>query len=166
MFTHVKALESYLQTAGALPVNVKCLFEGEEEIGSPNLLPFIVRNQRSVAADTAVMSDTRMLGPGCPAINYAERGALYVELDVHGPGHDVHFGNFGGAVHNPLQALCEMVAKLHDNGRIAIPGIYESVRTLTNKERAYMARAGPSDDRMLEDAQAELAGGGRDYSLY
>jgi len=114
MFTHVKALESYLQTAGVLPVNVKCLFEGEEEIGSPNLLPFVVRNQRSVAADTAVMSDTRMLGPGCPAINYAERGALYLELDVHGPGHDLHSGNFGGAVHNPLQALCEMIAKFHD----------------------------------------------------
>jgi acetylornithine deacetylase/succinyl-diaminopimelate desuccinylase-like protein len=167
MFTHVKALESYLQTAGVLPVNVKCLFEGEEEIGSPNLLPFVVRNQRSVAADTAVMSDTRMLGPGCPAINYAERGALYLELDVHGPGHDLHSGNFGGAVHNPLQALCEMIAKFHDaNGRIAIPGVYESVRTLTKKERAYMARAGPSDDRILEDAQAQLSWGERDYSLY
>src|SRR6516165_4072345 len=114
MFTHVKALESYLQTAGVLPVNVTCLFEGEEEIGSPNLLPFVVRHQRSMAAHTAVMSDTRMLGPDRPAINYAERGALYLELDVHGPGHDLHSGNFGGAVHNPLQALSEMIAQLHD----------------------------------------------------
>jgi acetylornithine deacetylase/succinyl-diaminopimelate desuccinylase-like protein len=167
MFTHVKALESYLQTTGVLPVNVKCVFEGEEEIGSPNLLPFVVRNQKSLAADTAVISDTPMRGPNHPAINYAERGALYLEIDIHGPGHDLHSGNFGGAVHNPLQALCEMVAKLHDaNGRITIPGIYESVRTLSKKERAYMARAGPSDDQILDNAQAEVAWGERGYSLY
>ena len=167
LFTHVKALESYLQTAGVLPVNVKCLFEGEEEIGSPNLLPFVVRNQKSLAANAAVISDTRMLGRDRPAINYAERGALYLEIDVHGPKHDLHSGNYGGVVHNPLQALCEMVAKLHDtNGRITIPGIYDNVRTPSKKERAYMARAGPSDDKILEDAQAELAWGERGYSLY
>ena len=131
MFTHVKALEAYLQTTGALPVNVKCLFEGEEEIGSPNLMPFVARNKDALAADAAVMSDTRMLGPNRPAINYAERGALYLEIEVHGPEHDLHSGNFGGAIHNPLQALCEIIAKLHDaNGRIAIPGVYDSVRRL------------------------------------
>jgi acetylornithine deacetylase/succinyl-diaminopimelate desuccinylase-like protein len=73
MFTHVKAMEAYLHTMGALPVNMKCLFEGEEEIGSPNLLPFVVRNKDVLAANAAVMSDTRMLGPNRPAINYAER---------------------------------------------------------------------------------------------
>jgi acetylornithine deacetylase/succinyl-diaminopimelate desuccinylase-like protein len=167
MFTHVKALEAYLQTKGALPVNVKCLFEGEEEIGSPNLLPFVVRNKACLAADAAVMSDTRMLGPKRPAINYAERGALYLEIEVHGPQHDLHSGNFGGAIHNPLQALCEMIAKLHDaNGRIAVPGVYDNVRSWSTKERAYMARAGPSDDRILEDAQTELGWGERSYSLY
>jgi acetylornithine deacetylase/succinyl-diaminopimelate desuccinylase-like protein len=167
MFTHVKALEAYLQMTGALPVNVKCLFEGEEEIGSPNLLPFVVRNKNEFAADAAVMSDTRMLGPNRPAINYAERGALYLELDVEGPEHDLHSGNFGGAVHNPLQALCEMIAKLHDaNGRIAFPGVYDSVRSWSKEERAHMARAGPSDDQILDDAQVELGWGERGYSLY
>jgi acetylornithine deacetylase/succinyl-diaminopimelate desuccinylase-like protein len=167
MFTHVKALEAYLETTATPPVNVKCLFEGEEEIGSPGLLPFVVRNQNLLAADAAVMSDTRMLGPGRPAINYAERGALYLELDVHGPGQDLHSGNFGGAVHNPLQALCEIIARLHDSsGRIAIPGLYDSVRNWSKKERAHMARAGPSDNELLEDGQAEFGWGERDYSLY
>jgi acetylornithine deacetylase/succinyl-diaminopimelate desuccinylase-like protein len=167
LFAHVKTLEAYLQTAGALPVNVKCLFEGEEEIGSPNLLPFVVRNKDALAADAAVISDTPILGRNRPAINYAERGALYLDLEVQGPQHDLHSGNFGGAVHNPLQALCEMVAKLHDgNGRIAIPGIYEGVRSWSVKERAYMARVGPSDDQILKDAQAEVAWGERGYSLY
>ena len=167
MFTHVKALEAYLRTTGTLPVNIKCLFEGEEEIGSPNLLPFVVRNGNALAADAAVMSDTRMLGPNRPAINYAERGALYLEIEVEGPGQDLHSGNFGGAIHNPLQALCEMMAKLHDaTGRIAIPGVYDGVRSWSRKERAHMARAGPSDDQILEDAQAELGWGERHYSLY
>ena len=167
MFTHVKALEAYLRTMGAPPVNVKCLFEGEEEIGSPNLLPFVVRNKDSLAADAAAMSDTRMLGPNRPAINYAERGALYLEIEVHGPEHDLHSGNFGGAIHNPLQVLCEMIAKLHDaNGRIAVLGVYDSVRSWGRKERANMARAGPSDDQILEDAEAELGWGERGYSLY
>src|SRR6266404_2328910 len=129
MFTHVKALEAYLQTDRALPVNVRCLFEGEEEIGSPNLVPFIVRNKDPLAADVAVMSDTRMLAPDRPALNYAERGALYLELEVRGPEQDLHSGNFGGAVHNPLQALCEIIAALHDaDHRIAIPGFYDRVR--------------------------------------
>src|SRR5437667_4500315 len=128
-FVHVKALEAWLETTGAPPVNVKCLFEGEEEIGSPNLLPFLKEHHSLLAADAAVVSDTRMLGPDRPAINYAERGALYLELDVYGPGHDLHSGNFGGAIHNPLQALSEMIARLHDrDGRIAIPGIYDRVR--------------------------------------
>jgi acetylornithine deacetylase/succinyl-diaminopimelate desuccinylase-like protein len=110
MFAHVKALEAYLHSGRALPVNIKCLFEGEEEIGSPNLVPFVTRNKDALAADVAVMSDTRMLAPDRPALNYAERGALYLELELHGPEQDLHSGNFGGAVHHPLQALCEIVA--------------------------------------------------------
>jgi acetylornithine deacetylase/succinyl-diaminopimelate desuccinylase-like protein len=144
-----KALEAYLQTAGGLPINVKCLFEGEEEIGSPSLIPFVARNKNALATDVAVMSDTRMLGPDRPAINYAERGALYLEIDVHGPEQDLHSGNFGGAVHDPLQALCEIIAKLHDaNGRIAIPGLYDRVRSWSKKRtRSYGARGAvrPSD---------------------
>jgi acetylornithine deacetylase/succinyl-diaminopimelate desuccinylase-like protein len=167
MFTHVKALEAYLQTGRALPVNVKCVFDGEEEIGSPNLLPFIERNKRALAADVAVMSDTRMLAANRPAINYSERGSLYLELEVQGPKHDLHSGNFGGAVHDPLQALCEIIAKLHNrDGTIAIPGIYERVRTWSERERTSMAQSGPSDAAILHDAQAEQGWGERGYSLY
>jgi acetylornithine deacetylase/succinyl-diaminopimelate desuccinylase-like protein len=167
MFAHVKALQSYLQTGRALPVNVKCLFEGEEEIGSSNLVPFVSRNKQALAADVAVMSDTRMLAPDRPALNYSERGALYLELELRGPEQDLHSGNFGGAVHNPLQALCETVAALHDaDGRIAIPGFYASVRRWGRDERARMARSGPSDRQIRHDARVKEGWGEDGHTLY
>src|SRR4029077_17357796 len=138
-----------------------------EEIGSPNLASFVTRNKDALAADAAVISDTPIVGPHLPAINSAERGALYLELEVRGPAYDLHSGNFGGAVHNPVQALCEIVAKLHGtDGCIAIPGFYDSVRNWGKRERAHMARAGPSDAQILDDAQTELGWGERGFSLY
>lgn len=167
LMTHVNALESYLATGRRLPINVKCLFEGEEEIGSLHLFPFVAKSRSLLAADVAVMSDTRMLGPDRPAISYAERGALYLELTVQGPEHDLHSGSFGGAVHNPLQALCEIIAKLHDGQRrIAIPGFYDRVRLLNEREREAMWRAGPSDAQILADARSDRPWGERGYSLY
>jgi acetylornithine deacetylase/succinyl-diaminopimelate desuccinylase-like protein len=167
LFTHIKALEACLKTRGRLPVNVKCLFEGEEEIGSPNLKPFLQRNQRKLAADVAVMSDTRFLAPERPALTYALRGGLSLELEVSGQQTELHSGNFGGALHNPLQALCEIIAKLHDReGRIAIPGFYDRVRRWGEAERAFMARQGPSDAQFLRDARARQGWGERGYSLY
>jgi len=167
MFVHVKALEAYLRTQRALPVNVKCIFEGEEEIASPNLASFIAGNKETLASDAAVISDTRMLAPHRPAITYATRGALYLELEVRGPKHDLHSGNFGGAVHNPLEALCEIIAALHDaDGRIAIPGFYDRVRGWSGAERARMARSGASDAEVLSDAAAESGWGERGYSSY
>jgi acetylornithine deacetylase/succinyl-diaminopimelate desuccinylase-like protein len=167
LFVHVKALETYLCTIGKLPVNVKCLFEGEEEIGSPNLPSFLARNTDALAADVAVLSDMRILAPDRPAITYALRGALSLELAVNGPEQDLHSGNFGGAVHNPLQALCEITASLHDvNRRVAIPGFYDHVRQGSEKERAYMIRTGPSDAQILRDARAEKGWGERGYTLY
>lgn len=167
MLVHVKALEAYLQTQRALPVNVTCLFEGEEEIGSPHLLPFVARNRDALAADVVVMSDTTLLAPDQPAITYATRGALYLELELHGPGHDLHSGNYGGAILNPLQALCEIIAKLHDGaGRIAIPGLYRRVRRWSAAERARMAHFGASDETILDDAVSERGWGERGYSLY
>jgi len=167
LFSHVKALESYLKTTRALPVNVKCIFEGEEEIGSPHLTSFIARNKRALRADAAVISDTKMLAPDRPAISYAQRGGLRAEIEVSGPAHDLHSGSFGGAVHNPLQALCEMIAELHDaNGRVAIPGFYDDVQSWGEKERSFMARNGPGDEQILRDAQVEQAWGERGFSLY
>jgi acetylornithine deacetylase/succinyl-diaminopimelate desuccinylase-like protein len=167
LFTHIKAIESLLKSTGRLPVNVKCLFEGEEEIGSPNLAAFLERNVRALKADAAVMSDTRMLGPDQPALTYSLRGQLALEIGVCGPNHDLHSGNFGGAVHDPLQALCEIVAKLHDrHGRIAIPGFYARVRTWSETERNYLARTGPSDRALLRETGAPAEWGEDGYSVY
>ncbi len=166
LFTHVKALEALL-SGGGLPVNIKYLFEGEEEIGSPHLAGFIERNRRALAADFVVMSDTRMLGPGHPSLTCSTRGQLGLELEVRGPSHDLHSGNFGGAVHNPLQALCEIIARLHDaTGRVAIPGFYDQVRLVGETEREYLRRTGPADQAILNDAGAAIGWGERGYSLY
>jgi acetylornithine deacetylase/succinyl-diaminopimelate desuccinylase-like protein len=167
MFAHVKALEAYLRTNRVLPVNVKCLFEGEEEIGSPNLTPFLSQHKSALAADVAVMSDMPMIAPDRPAITYAMRGALSLELEICGPKRDLHSGIFGGAIHNPLQALCEIIARLHDvNGRVAIPGFYDHVRRWSEQEREYMACTGPSDAQILRDAQVGQGWGERGYTLY
>jgi acetylornithine deacetylase/succinyl-diaminopimelate desuccinylase-like protein len=167
LFTHVKAIECWLRTQRALPVNVKCLFEGEEEIDSPNLRQFVHRNQDALKADAALVSDSRMLGPGRPAIGYGQRGALRLELSVRGPAQDLHSGNFGGAVYNPLQALCQMVAALHDpEGHVIIPGFYNQVRRASAAERAELKRAGPSDAQILQDAGTRRGWGEREYSLY
>jgi acetylornithine deacetylase/succinyl-diaminopimelate desuccinylase-like protein len=104
MFTHVKALEAYLRTRRTLPVNVKCLFEGEEEIGSPNLTTFLKENRRALEADLAVMSDTRIAAPDRPALTYSLRGALGLEIEIRGAESDSHSGLFGGAIQNPIEA--------------------------------------------------------------
>jgi acetylornithine deacetylase/succinyl-diaminopimelate desuccinylase-like protein len=168
LFAHVKAMESWLRTAHALPVNVHCIFEGAEEAGgSPGLEGFVRRNRAALRADAAVMSDTRMLGPGRPALGYSQRGTVRFELEVRGPRHDLHSGEFGGAVHNPIQALCEMLSTLHDeNGRIAIPGIYDQVRAISDAERAFMAETGPKDAEILHNAGVARPWGEEGFSLY
>jgi acetylornithine deacetylase/succinyl-diaminopimelate desuccinylase-like protein len=167
MFTHVKALEAYLHTKDALPVNIKCLFEGEEEIGSPNLTPFLARNKHRLTADVAVMSDTPILAPNRPAITYAMRGGLSAELEIHGPRLDLHSGLFGGAIHNPLQVLCEVIATLHGTkGHVAIPGFYDRVQQWSTTERDDMAQVGPSDVQLLQNAQANAGWGECGYTLY
>jgi acetylornithine deacetylase/succinyl-diaminopimelate desuccinylase-like protein len=167
LMAHVKAIESYLAAAGCLPVNVIVLFEGEEEIGSPGLERLLAEHTALIDADVAVMSDTRMLGRGRPAISYSERGSVSLELEVRGPAEELHSGEFGGVVHGPIQALCEIVASLHDHrGRVAIPGFYDRVRRLGRSERAFMARMGPSDKSILRDAHVPAPWGEPGYSLY
>ena len=167
LFAHVKALECYLRGSGDLPVNVRCLFEGEEEIGGTTLDLFLRRHRQALAADVAVVSDMPILGPDRPAITYSMRGALSLELEVCGQKGDLHSGNFGGAVHNPLQVVCEIFASLHGpDGRIRIPGFYERVREWSPAERAYMGRWGPSDSEILGNAGGEHAWGERGFSLY
>jgi acetylornithine deacetylase/succinyl-diaminopimelate desuccinylase-like protein len=167
LFCHVKAIESYLRTSRALPLNVICIFEGEEEIGSPNLTPFVQRNRRALSAVAAVISDTRMLSAEQPAISYAQRGGLRAEIEIFGPAQELHSGAFGGAVHNPALALCDIVAGLHDDqGRVSIPGFYNEVRQWNEKERDFMARSGPPDEEILRAAKVEQGWGESGYSLY
>jgi acetylornithine deacetylase/succinyl-diaminopimelate desuccinylase-like protein len=166
LYVHVKALESYLATTGALPINVRCVFEGEEEIGSANLAE-LLRAGGHGRADFAVVSDTWMLERDRPALTESLRGALTLELTAKGPAVDLHSGNFGGAVKNPVHALCEIIARLHDEaGALTIPGFYERVRPIVSDERAYMAEIGPSDARILRDARVGHAWGERGFSLY
>jgi len=142
LYVHVKAVEAFKETVGAPPVNVKCMFEGEEESGGPSLEPFIREHAGLLAADVAVISDTHILGQDLPSIVYALRGIAYVEVEVTGPDHDLHSGIYGGAVHNPINALCAMIARLHDeDGHITIPGFYDKVRELDAGERAELAKA-------------------------
>ena len=167
LFAHVKALEAYLRTAGRLPINVTCLFEGEEEIGSPSLESVLADHRGELHADVAVVSDTPMLGPGRPAITYALRGLLNFELRVDGPRRDLHSGAFGGAVHNPAQVLCDMLSTLHDAaGRVTVPGFYDRVRAADHAERGMMARTGPSSTRLRRDGGIEVDWGEPGYTPY
>jgi len=136
VFIHFKGVEAYLKNTGILPCNLKILIEGEEEIGSTNLESFVRDHRDKLKADLALISDSGMFARGVPSITYALRGLAYMEVEVVGPNRDLHSGSFGGAVHNPIQALCEMIASLHDNnGRVTIPHFYDDVRPLTKKER-------------------------------
>ncbi|HEX8392226.1 MAG TPA: dipeptidase [Longimicrobium sp.] len=168
LWAHVKAIEALLRTTGRLPVNVLCVFEGEEEAGSAGLLDALRRSPERFAADVALVSDTPMRAPGRPGITYALRGALSLEVEVRGPRRDLHSGVYGGAIHNPLQALCEIVARLHGaDGRIAIPGLYDGVHPPAPGERAYLARSGPADAELLANAGDAPAGWGEhEWSAY
>lgn len=167
LFAHVKALEAYLHSLGRLPVNVKCLFDGEDEIGSPHLAEFLMRNRSLVDSDVVLVSDTSFPAADRPAITYALRGALSLDLEVRGPRRDLHSGVYGGAIHNPLQALCEIIAGLYSaDQRVAIPGFYDSVRHWSEQERLLLGRAGPTDPQVLRDAMVGRGWGERGYSLH
>ncbi len=136
LFVHVKMVESYLKSSGKLPVNVKFFIEGEEETGSPSLTLFIEAHSKQLACNVALISDSSMLSPEQPAITYGLRGICYMQVNVQGPNHDLHSGSFGGAVYNPIQALAEIISKMKDaNGRITIPGFYDRVQGLPDRER-------------------------------
>jgi acetylornithine deacetylase/succinyl-diaminopimelate desuccinylase-like protein len=137
---HLKALESLRNTSGKLPVNVKVMIEGEEEVGSVSLWDFVQQNRERLKADALVVSDTAMLAKGVPSITYGLRGLNYYQLEIIGPAQDLHSGVFGGAVPNPITILAETIAKLHDDDfRVAIPGFYDKVAKLSREERKALA---------------------------
>ena len=141
LFMHIKAFE-YLVRTGQLRHNVKFMFEGEEEIGSPNLPAWIRSHKDLLGADVCLVSDTTMISDKVPSINCGMRGLAYLEVKVTGPNKDLHSGHYGGAVANPINTLCELIASLHDaDGRVAIPGFYDDVVELSAEDRAQLARA-------------------------
>ena len=141
LFMHIKAFEFLVRT-GQLHHNVKFMFEGEEEIGSPNLPAWIKQNKKRLAADVCLVSDTTMISEKVPSINCGMRGLSYLEVKVTGPNKDLHSGHYGGAVANPITVLCEMIATLHDeDGRVNVPGFYDKVVELSRKDRKMLARA-------------------------
>jgi len=140
-FMHIKAFEA-LVASDELPVNVKFMIEGEEEIGSPSLGKWCAENKEMLKADTILVSDTGMIAQDIPSITTGLRGLSYVEVKVTGPDHDLHSGIFGGAVANPANELAKLIAKLTDeDGHITIPGFYDDVIIVSNEERAEMAKA-------------------------
>ena len=160
----LKAVESIIQT-GALPVNVKWFIEGEEEIGSAHLGEFIKKNAKLLKADFCVNPDAGMINADSPTITYGLRGLAYFEVRVFGPDRDLHSGLFGGTVHNPAQALAELIAGMHDKkGRITLPGFYDKVRKAGKAERADIARLPTTPKHFLKQTGVPALWGEPDYS--
>jgi acetylornithine deacetylase/succinyl-diaminopimelate desuccinylase-like protein len=145
LYLHVKAIEAHLQANGALPVNVIVIAEGEEEVGSENLMPFIEKHTDRLKADAIVISDSGMFAPGMPTIGASLRGLAYFEIHVRAAKGDLHSGTYGGAVANPATALARIIASFHDDdGHILVPGFYDDVRTAP--EFLEQIRSLPFDD--------------------
>jgi len=155
VFMHLKALEAHLKTTGRLPVNVRLLIEGEEEIGSPNLDAFIAKHKDMLRADVVVISDTAMIAKDAPGITVGLRGLVYFQIDLQIPKSDLHSGGFGAPIENPAMGLAQLLAKLKDwNGRITIPGFYDDVRRLPAEERRALARLPFSEKKFQKDLGA------------
>jgi acetylornithine deacetylase/succinyl-diaminopimelate desuccinylase-like protein len=166
VYTHVKAVEAILATRKALPVNVKFLVEGEEEVGGEAISAFIPENRELLAADIALISDTGMVSADQPAIVYGLRGLAYLFLDVTGPARDLHSGSFGGGIDNPINALCHIGARLKDQaGQVLIPGFYDRVRPLNDAERKILAGFPMDEAAWLAESGAPAVWGEADYSL-
>jgi acetylornithine deacetylase/succinyl-diaminopimelate desuccinylase-like protein len=165
VFMHFKAIEAHLKQNGKLPVNIKVILEGEEEVGSSNLDDFVKANQTQLAADVVVISDSPMFDRGIPSICYGLRGLAYFQIDVRGTKSDLHSGSFGGAVVNPNMALAQILAQMKDRGgRIRIPGFYDDVRELSPEERDQWKRLPFNERRYAKEIGAPKLFGESGYS--
>ncbi len=164
MFTHVKSAEAWLKTTGTLPVQLKFLIEGEEEVGSSHLDEFIEANRQRLKCDVVVVSDTSQFGVDKPAVTYGLRGIAYYELRLTGPRQDLHSGTFGGAVTNPANALVKMLAALIDErGRVQVPGFYDDVAPLTDQERKQIAALDFSEEEFKRQVGVDALSGEEGY---
>ena len=165
VFIHFKSAEAFINTQSQLPVNVKYLIEGEEEVGSPHLDQFIEEHQGLLKADVVMISDTTMFARGVPSICYGLRGLVYFQLDLQGAMTDLHSGSFGGAVVNPAFELSKILAQMKDeSGRVTIPHFYDEVRELTEKERQQYARLPFDDAAYMQDIGIQEFSGEEGYS--
>jgi acetylornithine deacetylase/succinyl-diaminopimelate desuccinylase-like protein len=163
---HIKALEALQKTAGKLPINVKVMIEGEEEVGSVSLWDFVKENRDRLKADALVVSDTSMLAKDVPSITYGLRGLNYYQIEIAGPAQDLHSGVFGGAVPNPITILAEMLAKLHDkNSRVAVPGFYDDVAILSRQERKALNSLPWKEKEFRKTVGAPALCGEKGYSI-
>jgi acetylornithine deacetylase/succinyl-diaminopimelate desuccinylase-like protein len=164
LYLHVKALESLLKAEGRLPVNVVLIAEGEEEVGSDHLVPFLEKMRDTLACDYVIVSDTTMVAPGVPTIGASLRGLAYFQIDVQGPSKDLHSGSYGGAVLNPATVLCRIIASFHDaNWHATIPGFYDKVRP-AEEARAQIAQVPFEDETLREETGSPTLGGEAGYS--
>ena len=163
-YMHVKAIETMIKNGG-LPCNVKVMIEGEEEVGSDNLGDFVKANKPRLKADVVLISDTAMIANDVPSINTGLRGLSYVEVEVTGPNRDLHSGVYGGAVANPINTLCAMIASLHDaDGRVNIPGFYDQVVELSAAERKALAEAPFDEKEWMKDLGVSAVKGEKGYT--
>ncbi len=165
VFAHFKGIEALLATTGELPINLKIVIEGEEEVGSVNLENWVNAHKEMLASDSVVISDSSMFAPGLPSITYGLRGLMYCEIKVTGPGHDLHSGLYGGAVPNPINVLAQMIGTLHDeHGRIQVEGFYDGVEPLTDMEREQFASLPHSDEEFTKEVNAKGLHGEREFT--
>lgn len=165
LFMHIKSVEAFFKTTGSLPLNIKYIIEGEEEIGSSNLGSFINHYKDLLKCDAVLISDTALYEAGSPALTYGLRGIAYLEIEITGPNRDLHSGEYGGAVANPINILADMISKLHDkNGRIKIPGFYDDVLKLTKKEKENFKKLKFSEKKFAKDLKVAELKGEKGYS--
>ncbi|MBD3674180.1 MAG: dipeptidase [Planctomycetaceae bacterium] len=156
MITHLFGVEAWLKTEGKLPVNVKFIIEGEEEVGSDNLDKYLEEHKETINCDVAVVSDTSQYAPGMPAITYGLRGITACEVTLRGPSKDLHSGMFGGTVANPLTGMSQLLSRLHDlEGRVQVPGFYEDVLELSPEEREEFASLPFNEQEFCEELGVE-----------
>jgi len=164
VWLQLKAIEAHLKTSGVLPVNVKVIIEGEEEIGSPNLDKFLSDYQELLACDTVLISDTPMFGYDLPSLCYGLRGLCYMQVEVTGPNRDLHSGFFGGAVENPINALAVMISKLKDSkGKILIDSFYDNVLPITETERKEYLKLPFDRNAFMKDLETDATPGEEGY---
>jgi acetylornithine deacetylase/succinyl-diaminopimelate desuccinylase-like protein len=165
LYIHIAAAEAYLKTARRLPLNLKFMLEGEEEIGSPNIAGFMQAYLDLLKADAALISDTHILDPHTPLLITGVRGLAYLEVTLRGSQHDLHSGAYGGVVENPLNAMVRLLASLKDEqGRVTIPGFYDDVRPLTSAEHAALNNGLITDEAILTETGAPALWGEAGYT--